>query len=83
MQLDEVRTIVDETRRSLGFGEARLIGERIVLQDRFYIGRRFEFEGVSVLWLVEAQEIKFYNAHGEFITSVQLGQQQPPLRRAA
>jgi len=83
MQLDEVRTIVSETLRELGLGAVQLIGERIVLQDRFYVGRRFEFEGVSVLWLVEAQEIKFYNAHGEFITSVQLGQEQPALRRAA
>ena len=83
MQLDEVRTIVGETLQELGMGAAQLIGERIVLQDRFYVGRRFEFEGVSVLWLVEAQQIKFYNAHGEFITSVQLGQEQPALQRAA
>ena len=83
MQLDEVRTIVDQTLHELGLGAAQLIGERIVLQDRFYVGRRFEFEGVSVLWLVEAHQIKFYNAQGEFITSVQLGQEQPALRRAA
>jgi hypothetical protein len=83
MQLDEVRTIVGETLQGLGMGAAQLIGERIVLQDRFYIGRRFEYQGVSVLWLVEAHQIKFYNAVGEFITSVQLDQEQPALRRAA
>ncbi len=83
MQLDEVRTIVGETLRQLGLGNAQLLGERIVLQDRFYIGRRFEYEGVSVLWLVEAQQIKFYNAVGEFMTSVKVNREQPALRRAA
>jgi hypothetical protein len=83
MQLDEVRTIVGETLQGLGLEGAQLLGERIVLQDRFYIGRRFEYESVSALWLVEAHQIKFYNAEGEFITSVQLDQQQPTLRRAA
>ena len=69
----------------LGWGqEAELIGERLLLRDRHYVGRRFEHAGGWAVWLFDADEIKFYNSDREFLTTVRLvNQEHQTMRRAA
>ena len=83
MTLPEIRELVKNALQKMGRKDAQPVAERLLLRDRHYVGRRFEFVGVSAVWLAEAEEIKFYGASGEFLRAIQLSGERETLRRAA
>ena len=66
----DVRELVQNSLR--GFGKnATLIGERLLLnKERRYIGRQFDFEGISAVWKFDADEIKFFDRSGDLLFAI-------------
>lgn len=72
MKVSEVRELIARTLRDLGLGDIKPAGERLLIQDRFYLGCRFDFEGVSAIWLEEAGQVRFVGDSGKLLKIVRL-----------
>ena len=59
MRVSDVRQLIATTLHDLDLGDAKPVGERLLIRDRFYLGCRFDFEGVSAIWLEEARQVRF------------------------
>jgi len=82
MNLSEIRELVQNSLR--GFRpDIKPLGERVLLKGRFYAGRRFEFEGFSAVWFIDADEIKFFDGSGKLLFSIHPSETQQEVRRAA
>ena len=83
MTLLELREAVTVAVR--GFcPDAKPQGERIVLKKNYYAGRRFEFDKMSAVWLLDADEIKLFDRAGALLMTLPLHQpEQQVIRRAA
>ena len=53
--------------------------ETLLIRDGFYCGRRFQLGDCSAIWFAEEQQVKFYDATGQFVES----SQEAEIRRAA
>jgi hypothetical protein len=74
-----LRTTLDE----LGFGNAQALGEQLLFHDRCYVGVRFVFEGVSAIWLEEADHLRFVDDTGKLLKIVSFGPSQEVIGKAA
>jgi hypothetical protein len=83
MITSDVRELVQNTIRSFG-RDAELIGERLLLKARHYAGRQFDFDGISAVWMFDADEIKFFDRSGSLLLAVRPGDKaEQVVRRAA
>jgi len=58
--------------------------ESILLNDGYYCGRRFEYDGLNAIWFIEENEIKYYDRDGTLLhADAMTARQQPTYRRAA
>jgi len=64
MDSAEIRELVQAELAHLGFADAKSLGERLLYCDRYYIGVRYAFEGVSAIWLAGAGHLRFVNDAG-------------------
>jgi hypothetical protein len=69
--MDDVRELVTATLNDLGLGNAKPLGERLICCERFYVGVRIAFEGVSAIWLSEAGHVRFVDDSGKPLRSVE------------
>lgn len=67
-----VRQVLGNMIGQLERGSAQPLGEVLLHQDGFYVGRRFEFPEVRAIWFEEEAQIKLYDREGRFLESVQL-----------
>lgn len=83
MNLPELRDMVTVAVR--GFcPDAEPQGERIILKKSYYAGRRFQFDKMSAVWLLDADEVKLFDRVGTLLTTLPLHQpEQKLIRRAA
>lgn len=72
MKVNDVRQLIVATLQDLGFRGLEPQGERILTQNRFYIGCRFDFAGVSAIWLEEAGQVRFIDASGKLLKIVRI-----------
>jgi hypothetical protein len=79
----EMRELVMTTLDDLGFGSAQPLGEQLLLRDRFYVGVRFAFEGVSAIWLMDADHLRFVDDTGKLLKTVSFGGSQEVVGKAA
>jgi hypothetical protein len=79
----EVRELVVTLLARLGRAGARPLGERPLTCDRYCVGVRFAFEGVSAIWLSSAAQLRFVDDSGKLLKIVSLATQQPPSGQAA
>jgi hypothetical protein len=79
----EMRELVMTTLNDLGFGNAQPLGEHVLLRDRFYVGVRFAFEGVSAIWLVDADHLRFVDDTGKLLKTVSFDGSQEVVGKAA
>jgi hypothetical protein len=81
--MNNVRELVTTTLEELGLGDATSLGERLVCSDRYYVGVRFAFEGVSAIWLSHAGHIRFVDDAGKLLRVVRLAASQDAAKKAA
>ena len=68
----EMRDLVKATLDDLGLGDAQSLGERVLILDRIFVGVRFVFEGVSAIWLADADHLRFVDDSGRLLKIVGL-----------
>ena len=85
MSVQEVRELAVKTLNELGFAEAKASSENLLIKDGCYLGCRFRFEGISVIWLEEAGLLKFIDDAGKLRKVVRLAASRecPVAERAA
>ena len=42
----------------------------LLIRDGYYVGRRFTFDGVQVVWLTAEKVVRFYDENGQVLKSV-------------
>ena len=81
--MDDVRALVAATLKDLGFGHAKPLGERLICCERFYVGVRIAFEGVSAIWLSEAGHVRFVDDSGKLLQIRRFAEGKEVVRTAA
>ena len=62
----DIRELVTSTLDDLGFGDAKPLGQRLLHRDRFFVGVRFEFEGISAIWLTDTDYLRIIDGPASF-----------------
>lgn len=75
-QTDRIRQAVDASLAELGLADLRCLGARFLVEDGFYVGRRFLFDGLEADWSIAENRIDFFDAQGRLVKSVALGDAQ-------
>ena len=70
---DSIRDFIVGRLAELGIPDPGPCSEIVLINDGFFLGRRFEFETVQAVWFSEADEVKFYSADGKFLQADRLG----------
>jgi len=83
MNVSAIRELVKHELREMSLDDAPSMGERVLLRDRYMVGRRFQFTGVSATWLAEDEEVTFHDESGETLKTVSVREEPQELRRAA
>ncbi len=83
MNVDQARRVVLDVLRGMGRSDARPLGEQPLSCDRYPLGVRFSFVGVSALWLSAAAQIRFVDDSGTLLKIVGLTVSQASDGRAA
>lgn len=68
----EMRELVRTTLEELGFSNARPLGEHVLFRDPFYVCVCFAFEGVSAIWLADADQLRFVDDKGKLLKIVRI-----------
>ena len=76
-----VEQIVLQALAELGFANPAFRGQTFLMRSRELVGRRFYFDGLSAVWLSDVRQIKLYDANGELLRVVDVGDEEG--RRAA
>ncbi len=51
-------------------------GTTLLVRDRYYVGRRFVFDGVQAVFVFAEKVVHFYDDNGELLKSVAVGAAQ-------
>ena len=81
--MEEVRALVTAALNDLGFGDAKPLGERLICCERFYVGVRIDFEGISAIWLSEAGHVRFVDDSGKLLRIKRFAERKEVVRTAA
>ncbi len=81
--MTDVRELVLTTLDDLGFGDASPLGERLLFRNRIYAGVHFMFEGVSAIWLIDADHVRFLDDSGKDLKTVAIDPSQEFVGKAA
>lgn len=72
MKVSDVRQLIVSVLQELGYQELHSRGERLLTQDRFYVGCRFEFDAASAIWIEAAGMVRFFDASGKLLKVVRV-----------
>jgi hypothetical protein len=72
MKVNDIRELITTTLHDLGLGDAKPTGERLLIQDQFYLGCRFDFEGASAIWLEDFGQVRFFGDTGRLLKVVRV-----------
>jgi hypothetical protein len=81
--MNDIRELVMRTLCLLGLGNAKSLGEQLVCLDNSHVGVRFAFEGVSAIWLNDADIVRFVDDNGKLLKVVRLTSSWDVARKAA
>lgn len=81
----EVRELVIETfdRLDVVIDSPWDIDETILIDEGRYSARSYRIDGYMAMWLVEIGIVQFYDAEGNMLCTVNLGEEFEPQRMAA
>jgi hypothetical protein len=71
---ESVRAQVAETFATLGNQADGDVRESVLIRAGNYCGRRFSSEGLTAIWFVEENQVKFYGPNGQLLQVVDSGQ---------
>lgn len=73
-QIDSARQQVFEAARQLGVSEEEAAHplETILLDDGFYVGRRFRWETLSAIWFHDEGTVEFYDETDALVQAIHL-----------
>ena len=54
MDVPQVRQLVIRAVEDKKLAPAGLVGEMVLVRDGFYVGRRFVFEGLEAVWMLDS-----------------------------
>lgn len=72
MRVGDIRELITKTLHDLGLGDAKPVGERLLIKDHFYLGCRFDFEGASAIWLEESGQVRFFGDSGKLLKVIRV-----------
>lgn len=80
-----VRRIAEQTFRALGAAEEQVadLDEHLLVQEGRYYARTYRTDDLSAMWLIDIQLLQVYDADGEMLATINLGQDMPAVRLAA
>ena len=81
----EVRELVQQQFSEMKAGGGAIRGEAVLVRSGQYCGHRFHGVGISAVWFLEEDQIKFYDEAGSLLKVLRTMEPmvQAPLRRAA
>ena len=83
-QISSIRERIHRFYSDLGMPFPVAPNESILLNDGYYCGRRFEYDGLNAIWFIEENEIKFYDRDGTLLQAESTSPEQTvAYRRAA
>ncbi len=71
-----IHDIIADTLSGLGMADLSLGTTVALIHDGYYVGRRFHYGGVQVVWLTTEGTIRFYGEGGQLLKAVDLGQKE-------
>jgi hypothetical protein len=83
MKVSDIRELINATLHDLGLGEAKSRGERLLIQDQFYLGCRFDFEGASAIWLETSAQVRFFSDTGKLLKVIRVNQNDDVAKQVA
>lgn len=83
MKVSDIRKLIATTLNDLGLRDAKPTGERLLIQDHFYLGCRFDFEGASVIWLEESGQVRFFGDSGKLLKVIRVNGPEEGAKEAA
>lgn len=72
MDAREVRQRVVQAIEERGLGASTLIGETVLVRGGYYAGRRFVFEDLEAVWLIDSDRIALVANDGELLPPIEL-----------
>lgn len=72
MDVRQVRQQVVTAIEERGLGSAALIGETVLVRGGYYAGRRFVFEDLEAVWLVDSDRVSLVANDGELLPPIDL-----------
>lgn len=72
MDVRQVRQQVVTSIEERGLGSAALIGETVLVRGGCYAGRRFVFEELEAVWLVDSDRVSLVANDGELLPPIDL-----------
>lgn len=75
-QTGRIRQAVDASLAELGVPNLPCLGVRFLVEDGFYVGQRFLFEGLEADWSITQKRIDFFDEQGRLVKSVALDDAQ-------
>ena len=72
MEVAQVRQKVIKAIEDRGLGSTVVIGETVLVRGGYYTGRRFVFEDVEAVWLLESDRIALYANDGSVLPPIEL-----------
>ncbi|MCA9197172.1 MAG: hypothetical protein R3C28_22600 [Pirellulaceae bacterium] len=82
-QPQKIRSLVKEALKGFSDSPFPDVTESILIREGDYRGHRFESHGISAVWFLEEQEVKFYGDEGELLQVIDFDAHNQPHQRAA
>ncbi len=80
MDILHVRQLVTTAVAERGLAPATIVGETVMVRGGYYVGRRFMFEGLEAVWMLDALQVGLQTDEGETLPPIDLqaGESQRP-----
>ena len=69
-----VRQVVLDTVSELGVSEPVIKRTVVLTRDGYFVGHRFHFDGIQVVWIIAENVIRYYAGDGSLLKTVEVGQ---------
>jgi hypothetical protein len=74
LKLQRIRNIVRNVFVRLSGAEQMQVEETFLIRDGFYVGHRFDFDGLQAIWFIEEHELKVYDRAGQLVDALELAE---------
>ena len=68
-----IHDVVAEALAEVGIPEPPCLARTVLLQDRYFVGHKMQFDGGHAIWLAERNVVEVYDREGHLLKAVALG----------